>query len=282
MAVCRPFDRPDKEELQLRDTIEAVDPGGLAVSQGDAWSAARLGSRVRSNQHAQMIASIGPRILGIVANAERAMGNVQRVGEWPLSARLIGKLFADQSPPVARQVEMALGDLDKPSSIQCIAGWLRVIAALAKTSNADLQGIDHHDVRDVRDLKVSVAGLSIPRTFNAMEFASLSILSDVMINSDGGCLLGWLGMIITGHVAEDFCVPRPLYDLEEPNVTLTERITCLDWTVVVRWGRVACRGRDEETAPFYCYCLRAQSQSKGVSDGQKNTLKGEGGRRLAF
>lgn len=266
----------------MRDAIEAVDPGGLAVSQGDAWSAARLGSLARSNQHAQMIASIGPIILALVAKAERATGNDQQVGEWPLNARLIGKLFADQSPPVARQVERALGDLDKLSSVECIVGWLRVMAALAKTSNTYLEGIDHHAVRVVRDLKVSVTGVAIPPTFNAMEFSSLSVLADVMVNSDRSYCLWWLGMSITGRVAEDFCVPRPLYDIEEPNATVTERITYLDWTVVVRWGRVACRGRDEETAPFYCYCLRAQSQSKGVLAGQKNTLKGEGGRRLAF
>lgn len=89
-------------------------------------------------------------------------------------------------------------------------------------------------------------------------------------------------MSITGRVADDFCVPRTLYDIEGPNARVTERITCLDWRVLVVWGRVACRGREEETAPFYCYTLRAQSQSKCVNDGQKNTLNGEGGRRFAF
>ncbi|WP_410951171.1 hypothetical protein [Pseudomonas sp. S1(2024)] len=244
----------------MRDTIEPVDPGGVSGNQGQTGVAGSVRSLKRTNQPPQMIENIGPDILALVAKTERAMGDVQQVGEWPLKPRLIGKLFADQSPSVARQVEMALGNLSKPSSIQCIVGWLRVMAELAKTSKANLEGVDHPGVREVRDLKLSGMDLTIPSTFNAKEFASLSVLGDVMINSDGGYCLWWLGMSITGRVAEDFCVPRTLYDIEGPNATVTERITCLDWTVLVRWGRVACRGRDEKTAPFYCYTLRAQSQ----------------------
>ncbi|MDT8925075.1 hypothetical protein RBE51_19995 [Pseudomonas taiwanensis] len=63
----------------MRNTIEVVDPGGLAVSQGDACSAGSLGSRKRSNQPPQMIADIGPDIVALVAKVERPTGNVQQV-----------------------------------------------------------------------------------------------------------------------------------------------------------------------------------------------------------